>query len=83
VVCRIRVRGHQSGRREDHAQADWAELDAIDNHRERFSPRSIAPEIVAKAIRYRQRRWNLLWWHCQENRLLDRCGIGLGCRVWL
>src|SRR5882762_11075548 len=47
-VCRIRVRGHQSGRREDHAQADWAELDAIDDHRERFSPRRIAPEIVAK-----------------------------------
>src|SRR5216683_771129 len=49
------------GRREDHAQADWAELDAIDDHRERFSPRSIAPEIVAKAIRYRQRCWHVLW----------------------
>jgi hypothetical protein len=56
-VCRIKVRGHQSGRGKDHAQADWAELDAIDNHRERASPRSIAPEIVAKAIRQRQRCW--------------------------
>ena len=60
-VNRFTGRGRQSGRREDHAQADWAEFDAIDYYCEGLPPRSIAPEIVAKAIRYRQRGWNLLW----------------------
>src|SRR5439155_15824923 len=40
--------------------ADWAEFDAIDYYCEGLPPRSIAPEIVAKAIRYRQRCWHLL-----------------------
>jgi hypothetical protein len=31
-VYRSRVRGHESGCREDHAQADWAELDSIDDY---------------------------------------------------
>src|SRR5207253_2595332 len=53
-IKRLTVRGHQCARREDHAQADWAELDAIDERCEGFPPRSIAPEIVANAIRHRQ-----------------------------
>ena len=42
-VYRLGGRGKEDGRGEDHAQVDWAELDAIDDRREGFLPRSIAP----------------------------------------
>jgi hypothetical protein len=60
-VYRLGGRGKEDCRGEDHAQADWAELDAVDDRCERFPPRSIVPESVAKAIRHRQRGWHVLW----------------------
>ena len=72
----LRVRGHQYACGKDYAQADWAELNAIDDRCEGFPPRSIAPEVVANAIRHRQRCWHLLWF--QAGVLSNTAAIAAG-----
>src|SRR6202022_3441272 len=80
-VCRIRVRGHQSACGKDYAQADWAELDAIDDRCEGFPPRSIAPESVPKTTRHRQRGWHVLWSQaCVLQHRRNRARLAKHCR---